>query len=289
MPAKIYRRDGKLVKFEPEKISDSMHKAFQATGRDDSAILEHLTKKAVADINSRHQHKIPCVEDALDSIEKVLMSEGQEKTARAFIEYRRQHASIREAKHFFGVSDSMNLSINAARVLEKRYLLKNDRGAVIETPRQMFRRVAREIARVEMRYGGKDAELLEEQFYRMMADLDFLPNSPTLMNAGTRMGQLSACFVLPVQDSMESIFETLKHMALIHQSGGGTGFSFSGLRPEGDIVSSTKCTASGPLSFMKIYDTATDVIKQGGRRRGANMGVLRVDHPDIIPFVSAKK
>ena len=178
-------------------------------------------------------------------------------------------------------------SRTALEVLRKRYLLKDSRGNVIETPEQMFRRVANIIASVDAKYGA-DSEKSKKDFYEMLSSLDFLPNSPTLMNAGTKIHQLAACFVIPVGDSMQGIFDAIKYMALIHQSGGGTGFSFSSIRPEGDIISTSKGIASGPLSFMKIFDSAADIIKQGGRRRGANMGILHAEHPDIMKFIGAK-
>jgi ribonucleoside-diphosphate reductase alpha chain len=183
---------------------------------------------------------------------------------------------------------SSTFSPSAWEVLRHRYLRKDQHGAIVETPEEMFQRVARTIAAVEANYRGNVAQW-EETFFHLLSTLQFLPNSPTLMNAGTPHGQLAACFVLPIEDSLESIFQAIKDMALIHQAGGGTGFSFSHLRPQGDPVASTGGVASGPVSFLRVFDTATDVIKQGGRRRGANMAVLQVDHPDILEFIGAKE
>jgi len=285
----ILKRDGSLVPFEEGKIARAISRAFRAAGEENGEKARELAREVVQVALRTIAPRTPTVEQIQDIVERVLIDRGYGQVAKAYILYRHKRAELRNAKKALGVMDELKLSLNAVRVLERRYLRKDTDGHVCETPLGMFRRVARTIAAVEANYGGqKDVEKWEEIFFERMKSLEFLPNSPTLMNAGTRIGQLSACFVIPVGDSMRAIFRALTHMALVHQTGGGTGFSFSNLRPRGDIVGSTRGVASGPVSFMHIFDTATAVVKQGGRRRGANMGILSVNHPDIMEFIQAK-
>jgi len=292
LPTNIQKRDGSLVDFDAHKISRAIFRAALEVLNDEEQsrkIAEAVGNKVLEKVVSLYKDKIPSVEDIQDLVEQALMEGGYPSVARSYILYREEHKDIRQVKVIFGVKDDLKLPLNTLLVLKRRYLLKDDQRSVIETPKELFRRVAKAVSEGESNFKSSSTkEEVEEGFFKMMSRLEFLPNSPTLMNAGTSLGQLSACFVLPVDDSIEGIFESLHNMAIIHQTGGGTGFDFSRLRPKGDLVSTTKGEASGPVSFMSIYNHATGVIVQGGRRRGANMGILRCDHPDIVEFVEAK-
>ena len=292
LPKKIRKRDNSLVAFDREKIKRAIFRAaLEALGDEKKALYtaEVSTEKVLEKVAADFETKIPAVEEIQDRVEESLMELGFGSVARSYILHREEHKDIRHVKVIYGVRDDLKLPLNTLLVLKKRYLQKDDEKNIIETPRQMFQRVARNVSAGEAHFKSKwSREEVEKKFFRMMTDFEFLPNSPTLMNAGTSIGQLSACFVLPVEDSIEGIFDALKNMAKIHQTGGGTGFDFSRLRPGGDLVASTKGEASGPVSFMSIFNQATGVIVQGGRRRGANMGILRCDHPDIVDFVEAK-
>ncbi|MEM2121115.1 MAG: adenosylcobalamin-dependent ribonucleoside-diphosphate reductase [Candidatus Woesearchaeota archaeon] len=353
---KVQKRDGRIVDFDKNKIINAVWKAAKSVGYDDKNIAIEVGEEVVKKLNEKFDgKKIPTVEEIQDIVEAVLIEKNYSKIAKDYILYRNKRQKIREFKETLGVRDELKLSINAIKVLESRYLLKDVDGKVVESTSELFRRSAKYIALVEILYNKKfydkerkqsikeinsneekellsymqalgynvyDYEMLkraynnlnregrmrvdfkeiilslkenlseikklEDEFYEIMSKLYFLPNSPTLMNSSTRLGQLSACFVLGVGDSIPEIFEAVKNTAIIHQTGGGTGFSFSKLRPKGDIVSSTKGVASGPLSFMRVFDVTTEVIKQGGKRRGANMGVLSVHHPDILEFITSK-
>ncbi len=285
----VRKRTGELVSFNAEKITVAIEKAMGYLGIKNRKKAESLTNDVIVLLQENialFHDGIPGIEQIQETVEAVL-ERYDERVFKAYSLYRRSRGIAREIRDYFKIQDDLKLDVNALKVLQERYLLKDENGKIIETPTQMFRRVAAAIAAQEANYGG-DPNIIEEAFFTLMRNLEFLPNSPTLMNAGTKLGQLSACFVLPIEDSLEGIFTTLKHMAVIQQSGGGTGFSFSRLREKGAIVKSTKGVASGPISFMKIYDSTTDVIKQGGKRRGANIGILHCTHPDIAEFVTAK-
>ncbi len=289
---KIRKRDGRIVDFDLNKIAEAIWKAAKAVGGKDRALSVKLADQVAERLGKQLKpEEIPTVEQVQDLVEKTLIENGHARTAKAYILYREKRAEIRRAKALLGVVDELKLPLNAILVLERRYLRKDENGRVIESTGEMFKRISKGIAGIEKQYGKNDADITKwkDEFYRIMTQFEFIPNSPTLMNTGTDFRQLSACFVLPIEDSIESIFNTLKAAAIIHKTGGGTGFAFSRLRPRGDIVKTTGGIASGPISFATIYDTATEVVKQGGRRRGANMGILRVDHPDIMDFIVAKE
>lgn len=286
--ARVKKRDDRVVDFNQERITDAIYKAMAATGMGSKADARRVSDEVVRRLGEKFAGRVPSVEDIQDVVVETLGSSGFKAVAEEYDSYRRKKQEIRNFKRELDIEAEPKLTVNALEVLRKRYLLKNDEGEIVETPSGMFRRVARAIAAAERLYGG-DAGRAEEEFYRMMSRLEFLPNSPTLFNAGagTRLA-MSACYFLPVEDSLDSIFSTVKNMALIEQSGGGVGFDFSRLRPAGDVVRSTKGVASGPVSFMRVFDVATDVIKSGGKRRGAMMAILRADHPDIMEFVASK-
>ena len=364
---KIEKRDGRIVDFDQNKITEAIFKAIRAVGEKDRAKAENLSNQVVKLLEKEYgPHRIPNVEDIQDIVEKVLIENGESKIAKAYILYRQKKAEIREEKKKILNKDRLDeidkrFSVNALRVLAYRYLIKDENGTIIESPKELFQRVAVHIVLPEILYdprvyekkGGynlpitlskylsdldawdrkikigrypltkwhlerfiaayeelanegkmkigfdelltmmkngtfDEYEKMIDDYFDLMVNQVFMPNTPTLVNAGRRLGMLSACFTLDVDDSIESIMNMAKDAALIQKAGGGTGVNFSKIRPEGDIVRSTMGKASGPLSFMKILDTVSDVVKQGGVRRGANMGILEIWHPDIEKFISAK-
>ncbi len=282
----IKKRDSRIVDFDPQKIVSAITKAVDETEEFDLDESNRLADIVVTLANASFSStEPPTVEQISDLVEQVLMAAGHYKTAKAFILYREQHRKERSARAVIGVIDDLGLSINQLKVLERRYLLHDEDGKVIETPSGLFTRVAKTLAAVET----NKQTYWQDQFYQVMSKLEFLPAGRTLNNAGTKQNQLANCFVLPIEDSMEGIFDAVKWTALIHQTGGGTGFNFSKLRPNGDVVSkSSGGFATGPVSFMKVFDVATRQVMQGGKKRGANMGILNIDHPDIMEFITCK-
>ena len=283
-PAKVRRRDGTLVPFDVKRIEAAVGRAAREVAVDDPD-MPATVARAVADALGP---RLAPVEEIQNLVEARLGEAGLDDVARAYIIYRQRRAELRTAKALLGVRDELKLSLAAVTVLRERYLLRDEDGRPTESTGEMMDRAAHFVAATEDDHQPGTSAQWAERFSTLLRGLEFLPNSPTLMNAGTELGLLAGCFVLPLEDSLHSIFSTLGQSAEIQRAGGGTGYSFSHLRPAGDPVASTGGTASGPVSFLRLYDTAADVVSMGGRRRGACMAVLDASHPDIYEFITAK-
>lgn len=283
-PAQVRRRDATLVPFDIARIEAAVARAAREVAYDDPD-MPATVARAVADTLGP---RIASVERVGDFVEARLGEAGLDDVARAYIIYRQRRAELRAGKALLGVRDELKLSLAAVTVLRERYLLRDARGRPTESTGEMMDRAARCVAAAEDEYRIGSSGQWAERFATLLRSLEFLPNSPTLMNAGTDLGLLAGCFVLPVEDSLRSIFATLGQAAEVQRAGGGTGYAFSRVRPAGDRVASTGGTASGPVSFLRLYDTAASVVSMGGRRRGACMAVLDASHPDICDFITAK-
>ncbi|KZS56675.1 ribonucleoside-diphosphate reductase [Mycobacterium kansasii] len=283
-PAQVRRRDATLVPFDIARIEAAVSRAAREVAYDDPDMPATIAR-AVADTLGP---RIASVERVGDFVEARLGEAGLDDVARAYIIYRQRRAELRAGKALLGVRDELKLSLAAVTVLRERYLLRDARGRPTESTGEMMDRTAHCVAAAEDEYRTGSSAQWAERFATLLRNLEFLPNSPTLMNAGTDLGLLAGCFVLPVEDSLRSIFATLGQAAEVQRAGGGTGYAFSRVRPAGDRVASTGGTASGPVSFLRLYDTAASVVSMGGRRRGACMAVLDASHPDICDFITAK-
>src|SRR3989344_6907484 len=283
MIKQIKKRDGRVVAFEPEKIVRVILLAGKATGEFGKKEAKRLAGIVVAILEKGNGKHIPNVEQVQDIVEQVLMAAGHYGTAKAFILYRERRTKERVARQVMGVTDDVGMSMNALKVIARRYLLKDEEGRGIETPKSAFKRVALAVAAGEKRHKKER----REKFEGMMVAKEFMPAGCYFRGAGTKSGMLSNCFVLPVEDSIEDIFEAVKWTAQIHAAGGGTGYNFSRLRPKGDKIGGGGL-ASGPVNFMRAFDAETSIVMQGGTHRGANMGILNANHPDITEFITCK-
>ena len=287
--SKIIKRDGKMQPFEEQKIvkaiAAALATASQLSQKQVHSEATRLTKIVISIVKKGINGNVPTVEQIQDVVEQVLMAAGHYEPAKAYILYREHHKRTRTIKAQIGVSDDLGFNINQLKVLENRYLRHDDNGKAIETPKKLFHRVAKFIAAQEIKAKQKD---WEEKFYQVIAKMEFVPAGCYFRGAGTPSAMLANCFVLPVEDDMEAIFDAVKWLALVQQKGGGTGFNFSKLRPKGDYVNSSGGFSTGPVSFMKVFDAATGQVMQGGYRQGANMGILDVDHPDVLEFITCK-
>lgn len=279
----IVKRDGRVVRFDESKVTKALMKAAKETGEFEETEAKRLTEIAVIILSKTNGKHTPTVEQVQDVAEQVLMAGGHYETAKAYILYREKRRRVREQEKALGVEDDLGMSVNALKAMASRYLIRDLNGEVIESPQQAIERVARAVASVEK----KNKKQWEKRFAEMIMAFKFVPAGCYFRGAGRKNGLLANCFVLPVEDDMEAIFEAVKWTALIHQAGGGTGYNFSHLRPKGDKVGGGGF-ASGPISFMKAFDAATSIVMLGGRHRGANMGILNVDHPDVFEFITCK-
>ncbi len=284
----IIKRSGRRVLFDEHKIFDAVYTAMQEAEEGTKEEATKVMDEVVQTLNDEFKESPPNVEDVQDHVERALMNLQHSTVAKAYILYRHERSKLREQKAQLtgGKIDDLDLHLNSLRVLEQRYLLRDHEGKIIETPTELFWRVANSIASAEQNFGGEPKQAART-FFRMMRDLEFMPASAVLMNAGTTR-QLSSCIVLPIEDDIHAIYITLANAILMQKKGAGTGFSFSRLRPKQDTVEGITGVTTGPLAFMRIYEMSLRTVKQNGRRYGANMAVLRVDHPDILDFINMK-